>query len=441
MKLLPNTLFARAMLLMTVMIIISFIAGYFIYLYFIVRPSASSTADIFALHINSVYKAVERMPARQQDAYLKELVDNGFLYVQRDVSTKPGRAADVFYEHIFLEYYPKLLFDHQAEVRFDYDNLLYSEKPRIIWVKVNINGKPIWLGSPMGQFKAPFLQNLLALLAMILILTFIGAFMITRIVKRPLQKLVAAAKQLGQGQLPEPLEEKGTEEIKMVSRAFNKMAEDVQQLAEDRNLMLAGISHDLRTPLARVRLALDMIEGKIDQERYAGMVQDVEDIDKIVGQFLTFIRDGVEEPFSYGDVNQLVEHVCGAYKHDGKNIRLALGKLPKVMIKSIAIQRLLMNLIDNAWQYGKQDVEVSTQNQGDSILIAIKDRGDGVPEDEVEILKQPFTRMETSRSDTKGAGLGLAIVDRIVQWHHGRFDLRRRQGGGLIVEVSLPVTL
>ena len=111
------------------------------------------------------------------------------------------------------------------------------------------------------------------------------------------------------------------------------------------------------------------------------------------------------------------------------------------MIKSIAIQRLLMNLIDNAWQYGKQDVEVSTQNQGDSILIAIKDRGDGVPEDEVEILKKPFTRMETSRSDTKGAGLGLAIVDRIVQWHHGRFDLRRRQGGGLIVEVSLPVTL
>jgi two-component system osmolarity sensor histidine kinase EnvZ len=219
------------------------------------------------------------------------------------------------------------------------------------------------------------------------------------------------------------------------------MAKEIHQLAEDRNLMLAGISHDLRTPLARVRLALDMIEDKVGKDRYQGMVQDIEDIDKIVGQFLTFVRDGVDEPFTYGDVNELVEHVCTAYRHDGKQIKLVLGKLPKVMIKTIAIQRLLMNLIDNAWHYGKQDIEVNTENHGDSILIAVKDRGDGIPEDEIEKLKQPFTRLDTSRSDTKGAGLGLAIVDRIVEWHHGRFDMRRRDGGGWVVEVSLPVSL
>ncbi len=441
MKLLPNTLFARVMLLMMVMIIVSFVAGYSIYLYFIIRPSASSTADIFALHINSVHKALETMAENKRDRYLDELVRSGFLHVQRDQVTKPGRAAEIFYEKIFLEYYPKLLFDKHAEVRFDYDDLLFSENPRIIWVKVTISDKPIWLGSPMGTFKAPTTQNMLALLTLILLLTFIGAFMISRIVKRPLNKLVDAAKQLGAGNIPDALPEAGATEFKTVSRAFSKMARDVQQLAEDRNLMLAGISHDLRTPLARVRLALDMVEDKLGQDRYAGMVQDIEDIDKIVGQFLTFVRDGVDEPFSYGDVNQLVKHVCSGYKHDGKHIQLNLGKLPKVMIKSIAIQRLLMNLIDNAWNYRKQDVEVSTESQGESILIAIKDRGDGVPETEVEKLKQPFTRMDTSRTDTKGAGLGLAIVDRIVQWHHGRFDMKRRHGGGLVVEVCLPVTL
>jgi len=441
MKLIPNTLFARVMLLMIVMILISFVAGYSIYLYFVVRPAASSTADIFALHVNSVYKALETMDEEKQDSYLDELSRNGFLHVQRDVAKAPGRPAEIFYENIFIEYYSKLLFDKNAEIRFDYDDLLYSENPRIIWVKVAINNKPIWLGSPMGTFKAPTMKNMLALLTLILLLTFFGAFMITRIVKRPLNKLVYAAKQLGAGDIPDPLPETGTVEFKTVSNAFNKMARDVHQLVDDRNLMLAGISHDLRTPLARVRLALDMVEDRVGRERYAGMVQDIEDIDKIVGQFLTFVRDGVDEPFSYGDINQLVEHVCAGYKHDGKHIRLNLGKLPKIMIKAIAIQRLLMNLIDNAWNYGKQNVEVETEDHGESILIAIKDRGDGVPESEMDNLRQPFTRLESSRTDTKGAGLGLAIVDRIVQWHHGRFDMKQRNGGGLIVEVSLPVTL
>lgn len=440
MKLLPNTLFSRVMLLMVAMILISFVAGYSIYLYFIIRPSASSTADIFALHINSVHKALETMDEAKQDSYLDELARSGFLHVQRDADKVPGRTADIFYERIFIEYYKNLLFDKHAEIRFDYDDLLYSENPRIIWVKVTINDKPIWLGSPMGTFKAPTLQNMLALLTLILLLTFIGAFMITRIVKRPLNKLVNAASQLGAGKIPDPLPETGATEFKTVSSAFNKMAKDIHQLAEDRNLMLAGISHDLRTPLARVRLALDMVEDKIGTDRYRGMVQDIEDIDKIVGQFLTFVRDGVDEPFAYGDINELVEHVCAGYRHDGKKIKLSLGKLPKIMIKTIAIQRLLMNLIDNACHYGKHDVEVTTEKQDGLILIAVKDRGDGVPESEVENLKQPFTRLQSSRTDTKGAGLGLAIVDRIVQWHHGHFDLKRRDGGGLVVEVCLPLT-
>ncbi len=439
MKLIPNTLFARSMILMIVMIILSIVAGSVLYVYFITRPSASSTADIFALHINSVHKALEVLEPDQRQPYLDELVNSGFLHVIRDGNARPGRPAEHGYEHIFLEYYPKLLFDEQAEIRFDYDDLLYSENPRIIWAKVNIDGKPIWLGSPMGKFKAPFVDNLLALLGVIFILTAIGAYIITRLVKRPLNQLVKAAKQLGSGNVPEPLEEAGTEEFRTVSRAFNRMAEDVQQLADDRNLMLAGISHDLRTPLARVRLALDMIEGKIDADRYAGMVQDIEDIDKIVGQFLTFVRDGVEEPFNYADLNELVKHVCSGYKHTGREVKQSLGRLPKVMFKSVAMQRLLMNLIDNAFQYGKHDVEIATSVNGESIILEVMDRGDGIPESKIDILKQPFTRLETSRSDTKGAGLGLAIVDRIVQWHQGDFTLQSREGGGLVVKVNLPI--
>ncbi|MGD8925215.1 MAG: ATP-binding protein [Thioalkalispiraceae bacterium] len=441
MKLYPNTLFARAMLVLISMIILSIVVGVFIYISFVTRPSAFASAQLFSQHINSVHYALANMKPEKRNAYINELVRKGLLQVNRDENAKPGRKADKDYEHIFLEYYPKMLFDKNAEIRFEYDNLLYSENPRLVWAKVNLGDRKIWLATPMSEFRVDWLSNLLSVLAVILVLTLVGAFFISRVVKKPLKQLTQSASLLGQGKLPDPIEEQGTEEFKTLARTFNKMSEDIQKLADDRNLMLAGISHDLRTPLARVRLALDMIDDKIDKSLYGGMVQDIEDIDKIVGQFLTFVRDGVDEPFTYEDVNKIVEHTASGFQLEGKHIELNLGSVEKSMIKPIALHRLLMNLINNAWLYGKQDVEVATSMNGHNLYIEVKDRGDGIAEADIEHLKQPFTRLDTSRSDTKGAGLGLAIVDRIVKWHHGKLDLFSRNGGGLHVRVTIPVML
>ena len=441
MRLFPNTLFSRSIVVMVSMIVLSIVVGIFIYIHFITPPSAFGTAQLYSQHINSVHHALSTMESHRRDAYLEELVKKGFLAVNHDEHAQPGREAELDYEHLFLEYYKKMLFDQQAEIRFDYDNLLYSENPRLVWVKVNLGDEKIWLATPMSEFVVDWWGNLFAVLAVILALTLVGAFLISRVVKKPLKQLTHAASLLGQGKVPEPIDEHGTNEFITMGRAFNKMAEDIQKLADDRNLMLAGISHDLRTPLARVRLALDMIDDKIDKSLYNGMVQDVEDIDKIVGQFLTFIRDGVDEPFTYEDVNKIVEHTASGFKLEGKEIALDLGKVEKSMLKPIALHRLLMNLINNAWIYGKQDVEVATSMNGHNLYIEVMDRGDGIAEQDIERLKQPFTRLNTSRSDTKGAGLGLAIVDRIVQWHHGKLDLFSRNGGGLHVRVTIPVML
>ena len=441
MKLFPNTLFARAMIVLISMIMLSIVMGSVIYLYFITRPSASSTADLFSLHINSVHYALATMEPRKRDAYIDELVKKGFLQVIRDETAQPGRGPEKYYEYIFLEYYPKRLFDKEAEIRFDYDDLLYSKNPRLVWVKVNLGDKKIWLGTPMGEFRAEWGNNLMAVLVVILLLTFIGAFFISRVIKKPLKQLTDAARLLGQGKLLEPIAEQGTDEFKTMSRTFNKMAEDIQKLADDRNLMLAGISHDIRTPLSRVRLALDLVDEKIDKNLYDGMVQDIEDIDKIVGQFLTFVRDGIDEPFSYEDINKIVEHTASGFKLENKHIELDLGQIDKSMIKPIAMHRLLMNLINNAWLYGKQDVKISTSMHGQNVFIEVKDRGEGIAEIDIERLKQPFTRQEASRANTKGAGLGLAIVDRIVTWHHGKLDLIARNGGGLLVRVTIPVVV
>jgi two-component system osmolarity sensor histidine kinase EnvZ len=388
-----------------------------------------------------VHYALANLKPAKRDAYIDELVKKGLLKVIRDENALPGRGPQHQYEHIFLGYYSKMLFDKNAKVRFEYDNLLYSKNPRYVWAKVNLGDRKIWLATPMTEFKADWGNNLLAVLVVVILLTLLGAFLIARVVKKPLNQLTDAAEKLGQGKIPKPIEEQGTSEFKTMARTFNKMSEDIQKLADDRNLMLAGISHDLRTPLARVRLALDMIDDKIDNNLYEGMVQDIEDIDKIVGQFLTFVRDGVDEPFTYEDVNKIVEHTASGFRLEGKHIELDLGRVEKSMVKPIALHRLLMNLINNAWLYGKQDVEVTTSMNGHHLYIEVKDRGDGIAAEDIERLKQPFTRLDTSRSDTKGAGLGLAIVDRIVQWHHGKLDLFSRNGGGLHVRVTIPVML
>ncbi len=441
MRLFPNTLFARAMLVLISMIILSIVVGSIIYLYFITRPSASSTADLFSQHINSVHHALKTMQPEKRDSYINELVEKGFLAVNRDESALPGRGPEKMYEHIFLEYYPERLLDKEAVIRFDYDHLLHSENPRIVWVKVNLGDEKIWLGTPMGDFQADFLSNLIAVLVVIVLLTLLGAFLISKVVKKPIKQLTHAASLLGQGKLPEPISETGTKEFQTMSKAFNKMSNDIKALEDDRNLMLAGISHDLRTPLARVRLALDMVDNKIEKNLYDGMVQDIEDIDKIIGQFLTFVRDGIDEAFSYEDVNGIIEHVATGFNLEGKKIKLELKGIENSMIKPIAMQRLFMNLINNAWHYGRQDVEVETSMLDDQICIEVKDCGDGIPASEIERLKQPFTRMDKSRSNTKGAGLGLTIVDRIVQWHNGKLDMQTRNGGGMIVSVYLPVIL
>jgi len=441
MKLFPNTLFSRSIIVMVSMIILSIVVGIFIYIYFITRPTAFSSAQAFSQHINSVHYALANMQPEKRDTYINGLVEKGFLVVNRDENALPGRGPKHHYEHVFLDYYSEMLFDKKAEVRFQYDNLLYSEDPRYVWVKVNLGDSKIWLATPMAEFDADWGNNLIAVLVVVVVLTLLGALLISRVVKKPLKQLTNAAEILGQGKAPEPLGEHGTDEFKTMARTFNKMSEDIQKLADDRNLMLAGISHDLRTPLARVRLALDMVDDKIDKSLYDGMVQDIEDIDKIVGQFLTFVRDGVDEPFTYEDVNKIVEHTASGFKLEGKHIELDLGAIEKSMVKPIAMNRLLMNLINNAWLYGKQDVEVATSMNGHSFFIEVKDRGDGIPEQDIERLKQPFSRLETSRSDTKGAGLGLAIVDRIVKWHHGKLDLFSRNGGGLHVRVTIPVML
>jgi two-component system osmolarity sensor histidine kinase EnvZ len=215
------------------------------------------------------------------------------------------------------------------------------------------------------------------------------------------------------------------------------MSRDLARLDADRALILAGVSHDLRTPLSRLRLGLEM--SGADPQLKDGMTADIEEMDRIVNQFLDFARTDGGEPMQRADLAAIAAEVAEHFRRHGRSVATDLAHVPDLTLQKMAMRRVVLNLVDNALRYGEKEVAITVRAEGRSVLLAVADRGPGIPASEVERLKRPFTRLEVARSDKGGAGLGLAIVDRVVRAHGGTLDLRVRPGGGLIAEIRLPV--
>jgi two-component system osmolarity sensor histidine kinase EnvZ len=182
-----------------------------------------------------------------------------------------------------------------------------------------------------------------------------------------------------------------------------------------------------------------MIAGH-DPAMGAGMVEDIEDIDAIIDQFLDFARDPAGEAVqASGDLNAIVRSLAARYESRQRPLVMRLEELPALPLRPLAMQRLVVNLIENALRYAGTAVEVETRREGDAVVLAVLDRGPGIPEGEAQRMLQPFTRLQASRSGASGSGLGLAIVQRIASLHGGRIDLLPRRGGGLEARVTLPL--
>lgn len=264
-----------------------------------------------------------------------------------------------------------------------------------------------------------------------LLFSLVGAYLIVSRVGRPLEEVAAAARVVGQGRHPEHLAEKGPQEIAAVAHAFNQMAGDLVRLDADRALILAGVSHDLRTPLARLRLGVEMSGAPADEVN--AMVVDVEEMDRIIGQFLDFGRNDGQEDIQPLDVAPLLEEIAAAYQRRGAQLTLAAPASVLVLVRELSLRRALANLLDNALRYGGADkpLELLVNTSPQCVTVEVADRGPGIPPADVERMKHPFTRLEGARSNTKGAGLGLAIVERIMKRCGGHLDLLPRPGGGL----------
>ena len=308
-----------------------------------------------------------------------------------------------------------------------------------LWVSFRMDGHDYWVAIPRLEVERKFPLQWAIWAALTLGLALLAAWLIVWRVSRPLKVLARTAEQVGRGEHPPALPEDGPEEIATLTRQFNRMNTDLARLNRERSVMLAGISHDLRTPLARLRLAAELLEGKVDEATHKGMIEDIADLDAIVGQFLAFARGAEQETPEAMDLNRLVSEICERYTRSGKQVGAELKPLPTLRLRPLAMQRLVSNLIDNALKHGSPDATVCTWQAGREILLSVLDRGPGIPAEAAAAAVQPFTRLDAARSDGSGAGLGLAIVERIAQLHGGRLELLARAGGGLEARVTLPL--
>ena len=433
MTLWPRTLLWRSVLLIAVVMIVAHLASLEILRISEREPRAHQVAQQIVSVVNLTRAALVNAQADKRIDLLRELSREEGIQVylgrpEERVAPLPDRP---FLRTVEADLKEKL----GARTRL----AVSREGVRGAWVSFEIDEDEYWVFLPRSRLERADPLRWIGWGALVLALSLIGAALIVARVNRPLKALTHAAAEVGRGRMPAPIGETGPTEIRTLAGAFNQMTADLKRADDERALLLAGVSHDLRTPLSRIRLGIEMLQDRTDAAIASGMAQDIDDIDAAISQFLDFARVGQGEPVvADGDLNAIVRSIGERHVRSGKPLALHLSDLPPLPLRPLAIQRLVANLIDNGLRHGNGTVEIRTASGRGRAVIDVLDRGPGIPPEAVERMMRPFTRMDSARSSS-GTGLGLAIVERIAHMHGGTVQLMPREGGGLRARVTLPL--
>lgn len=429
---LPRALWARSFLLIMVLIVLSLASSVAIFRHVEQEPRAKQMAQLVVAVVNLTRAAVLSAAPEWRSALLAELAGAEGLRVQA------AEQSDVLIP----------LHDDRPEVRLMMEKVRGSigkntrfagsrNGVEAFWVSFLIGEEEFWVSLPKERMELPRSRVWFARSALVLGLALLGAYFIARQVARPLKEMARAALQVGHGETPQRLREEGATEIADVARAFNQMSADLAAHERERAMVLGGISHDLRTPLTRIRLAAEMSGDEVLRE---GLNADVEQMDAVIRQFLDFARLDENEAAVPVDMQILVQEVAQRFAAQASTLALDLQPVSLLAARPLLLKRALGNLLDNAVKYGGGEITVRLRQEANAILLIVADRGTGIPDAQREAVKRPFVRLEAARSDASGSGLGLAIVERAARLHGGEFRLENGKEGGLVAKLELPIT-
>ncbi|MGX5907300.1 ATP-binding protein [Burkholderia gladioli] len=334
------------------------------------------------------------------------------------------------------------LIEHDIRSRLGDDTVIAQSVNDIpgVWISFKIDDDDYWVALDRDQLDTVTGLQWAGWGLFALALSLLGSAFITSLVNQPFSRLALAARKVGAGQMPE----RGMGVAAETNRSFNQMVRDLEQLDADRALMLAGISHDLRTPLARLRLETEMSPS--DQATKDAMVDDIEQMDRIIAAFIDYARP--MQPRSLEPVDlSLVAHDVAARlaNEEGVQIRTVLAPAAVIEADETDMRRVIGNLVENARKYGLSRgdgiarITVETRASHARIEVIVRDEGPGIPDDQLPLVMRPFYRVDAARSKADGTGLGMAIVLRIVGRYRGTLKLRNRAPEpGLEASIDFP---
>ncbi len=434
----PKTLFARITLTFSLLLFVFVLLASSVIFYYImtpmVRQSASHLAALVAL---SSQTWVELPPKTRQDFELELKHQHGII-----LSSEEQKFQSILVNTPFFNYFKYELQQHLGnDVQ-----VLEEYKPDFwIWVKVPIATRVLYVGFShdiVGP-NPPIVFFILMTLGSLLVI--ISSLVLVSYLVRPINNLLVATKQLGQGTSPELLAETGPQELVQLTQSFNTMNGQIQELLKNRTVLLAGISHDLRTPIARIRLATEMLDEQHDQSLIESINNDLEDMNQLIQRTLDFSK-GLEvssEKYQTIYLNQYLSEYIQTHPHHSLILldatKYEKNNEPLLSLPLGVLERILNNLLENAFHYSnKQMITIKLQYQKEACCIHILDQGSGIPEDQLKMVFQPFYRLEASRNtQTGGSGLGLAIVQQLCKAHGWNIHLNNRKTKGLEAILAL----
>ena len=428
----PRTLLARTFLLVSLLLVVSVATWLTLFGLAEREPRARQLAQLAVSAVNLTHAALVAADPVKRRTLLRDLADSeGVQIYPAETGDEVKPLPDTFF---FRVMHDTALLQLGAGTR-----MAASVNGQAgIWVSFSIGdseGDDYWLMLPGAHAEGVLPWQWLGWGSASLALALLVTWLIVSRVTQPLRVLASAAREVGRGRHPEPIPEHGAVELLQLATAFNRMSENLRRIDIERAEVLAGISHDLRTPLARLRLEAEMSIG--DNEARAAAAEDIEQMDAIIAQFLDYARGDASEAPELADVNALVTQVAQMQGRLSGTPGVTLGAVPLTLVHRQALTRALSNLVENARKYAGDPITIETRYEKGEILIDVLDRGPGIPDYEIERLKRPFTRLENARSNASGTGLGLAIVERIARLHGGSLELLARTGGGLIARLRL----
>jgi two-component system osmolarity sensor histidine kinase EnvZ len=422
-KLLPETLFGRTAAALLAAFLVFEAIAFGVVWFMVIQPLAARSADDLAAKILLSAQTWVELPPQTRADYEMELAFRHDLALA-EVKTHLTQAADANYFGDLIA--AALTRRSKQEIA-----LKRGVDPNWDWLEIQVADKLLRVGFDRQRYalEAPLAAVGVFLLGALL--TVLTALFMVRQASQRMNSLARKAGEVGQGRAPELLPETGARELRELTAAFNRMAEEVQALLENRTVLLAGVSHDLRTPITRLRLALSLLEDA-DPALVKRMEHDLDEMNRLISDMLVFARSLKVEALQTCDLTRVLDDLAAQAARLGP-LEWQAGPACSARIGEAALRRIVGNLLDNARRYGAgKPVGLELQCEGEEVRIAVQDRGPGIPVEQREAVFRPFTRLETSRSrEAGGSGLGLAIARQLADAYGWRIELSDRTGGGL----------